>query len=33
LEASATRVLGHDVLLRSTSPDPPLDLRRFFGIN
>jgi 2-polyprenyl-6-methoxyphenol hydroxylase-like FAD-dependent oxidoreductase len=33
LEASATRVLGQDVPLRPTTPDAPLDLRRFFGIN
>jgi 2-polyprenyl-6-methoxyphenol hydroxylase-like FAD-dependent oxidoreductase len=33
LEASAKRVLGQDVPLRPTSPDAPLDLRRFFGIN
>lgn len=33
LEASAERVLGSDVPLRRTSPDTPLDLRRFFGIN
>jgi 2-polyprenyl-6-methoxyphenol hydroxylase-like FAD-dependent oxidoreductase len=33
LEASATRVLGADVPLRFTSPDAPLDLRRFAGIN
>jgi 2-polyprenyl-6-methoxyphenol hydroxylase-like FAD-dependent oxidoreductase len=33
LEASAKRVLGADVPLRRTSPDAPLDLRRFFGIN
>ena len=32
LEASAERVLGSDVPLRRTSPDTPLDLRRFFGI-
>ena len=33
LEASAKRVLGADVPLRPTSPDSPLDLRRFSGIN
>lgn len=33
LEASAKRVLGADVPLRPVSPDAPLDLRRFFGIN
>src|SRR6185437_2618267 len=33
LEASAKRVLGADVPLRPASPDAPLDLRRFFGIN
>jgi 2-polyprenyl-6-methoxyphenol hydroxylase-like FAD-dependent oxidoreductase len=33
LEASAKRVLGTDVPLRPLSPDTPLDLRRFFGIN
>ncbi len=33
LEASAERVLGTDVPLRPTSPDAPVDLRRFFGIN
>lgn len=33
LEASARRVLGSDVPLRTTSPDTALDLRRFFGIN
>jgi 2-polyprenyl-6-methoxyphenol hydroxylase-like FAD-dependent oxidoreductase len=33
LEASAKRVLGRDVPLRLTTPDAPLDLRRFFGIN
>lgn len=33
LEASAKRVLGSDVPLRPTSPDEPLDLRRFAGIN
>ncbi len=33
LEASAGRVLGADVALRPASPDAPLDLRRFFGIN
>jgi 2-polyprenyl-6-methoxyphenol hydroxylase-like FAD-dependent oxidoreductase len=33
LEASAKRVLGADVPLRPISPDAPLDLRRFFGIN
>jgi 2-polyprenyl-6-methoxyphenol hydroxylase-like FAD-dependent oxidoreductase len=33
LEASAKHVLGKDVPLRPTSPDAPLDLRRFFGIN
>lgn len=33
LEASAKRVLGTDVPLRPISPDAPIDLRRFFGIN
>ena len=33
LAASAKRVLGCDVPLRPTSPDAPLDLRRFSGIN
>jgi 2-polyprenyl-6-methoxyphenol hydroxylase-like FAD-dependent oxidoreductase len=33
LEASAKRVLGEEVPLRPTSPDVPLDLRRFSGIN
>ena len=33
LEASAKRVLGVDVPLRPVSPDAPLDLRRFSGIN
>ena len=33
LEASAKRVLGADVPLRPASPDAPLDLRRFAGIN
>src|SRR6476661_4729741 len=33
LEASATRVLGADAPLRPASPDAPLDLRRFSGIN
>jgi 2-polyprenyl-6-methoxyphenol hydroxylase-like FAD-dependent oxidoreductase len=33
LEASAKRVLGTDVPLRPASPDAPLDLRRFSGIN
>ena len=33
LEASAKRVLGADVPLRPVSPDAPLDLRRFCGIN
>jgi 2-polyprenyl-6-methoxyphenol hydroxylase-like FAD-dependent oxidoreductase len=33
LEASLSRVLGADVPLRPTSPDSPLDLRRFYGIN
>jgi 2-polyprenyl-6-methoxyphenol hydroxylase-like FAD-dependent oxidoreductase len=33
LEASAKRVLGADVPLRPASPDAPLDLRRFTGIN
>ena len=33
LEASAKRVLGTDVPLRPASPDAPLDLRRFTGIN
>ena len=33
LEASVKRVLGVDVPLRPISPDKPLDLRRFYGIN
>jgi 2-polyprenyl-6-methoxyphenol hydroxylase-like FAD-dependent oxidoreductase len=33
LEASSERVLGAHVPLRPTSPDAPLDLRRFSGIN
>src|SRR6476660_3616903 len=33
LEASAKRVLGVDAPLRPASPDGPLDLRRFSGIN
>jgi 2-polyprenyl-6-methoxyphenol hydroxylase-like FAD-dependent oxidoreductase len=33
LEASAKRVVGADVPLRPKSPDMPLDLRRFSGIN
>jgi 2-polyprenyl-6-methoxyphenol hydroxylase-like FAD-dependent oxidoreductase len=33
LEASLTRVLGTEVPLRPASPDMPLDLRRFHGIN
>jgi hypothetical protein len=33
LEASVKRVLGADVPLRAASPDAPLDLRRFSGIN
>jgi 2-polyprenyl-6-methoxyphenol hydroxylase-like FAD-dependent oxidoreductase len=33
LQASANRVLGKDVPLRPVSPDAPMDLRRFFGIN
>jgi 2-polyprenyl-6-methoxyphenol hydroxylase-like FAD-dependent oxidoreductase len=33
LEASAKRVLGTEVPLRPASPDTPLDLRRFCGIN
>jgi 2-polyprenyl-6-methoxyphenol hydroxylase-like FAD-dependent oxidoreductase len=33
LEASAKRVLGQDVPLRPVSPDAPIDLRRFSGIN
>jgi 2-polyprenyl-6-methoxyphenol hydroxylase-like FAD-dependent oxidoreductase len=33
LQASATRVLGQEVPLRPTSPDAPIDLRRFIGIN
>ena len=33
LEASAKRVLGAEVPLRPASPDAPLDLRRFCGIN
>jgi 2-polyprenyl-6-methoxyphenol hydroxylase-like FAD-dependent oxidoreductase len=33
LEASVKRVLGVDVPLHPISPDKPLDLRRFYGIN
>jgi 2-polyprenyl-6-methoxyphenol hydroxylase-like FAD-dependent oxidoreductase len=33
LESSLKRVLGVDVPLRPASPDMPLDLRRFHGIN
>jgi 2-polyprenyl-6-methoxyphenol hydroxylase-like FAD-dependent oxidoreductase len=33
IEASVKRVLGADVPLRPLSPDTPLDLRRFYGIN
>src|SRR5271157_3853516 len=33
IEASVKRVLGADVPLRPISPDTPLDLRRFSGIN
>jgi 2-polyprenyl-6-methoxyphenol hydroxylase-like FAD-dependent oxidoreductase len=33
VEASVKRVLGADVPLRPVSPDAPLDLRRFYGIN
>jgi 2-polyprenyl-6-methoxyphenol hydroxylase-like FAD-dependent oxidoreductase len=33
IEASVKRVLGVDVPLRPLSPDMPLDLRRFYGIN
>jgi FAD binding domain len=33
IEASVKRVLGADVPLRPVSPDTPLDLRRFYGIN
>jgi 2-polyprenyl-6-methoxyphenol hydroxylase-like FAD-dependent oxidoreductase len=33
LEASAQRVLGAALPLRPVSPDRPLDLRRFFGVN
>jgi hypothetical protein len=33
LEASAKRVLGTDVPLRPVSPEAPVDLRRFSGIN
>src|ERR1700760_4360560 len=33
IEASVKRVLGADVPLRPISPDAPLDLRRFYGIN
>jgi 2-polyprenyl-6-methoxyphenol hydroxylase-like FAD-dependent oxidoreductase len=33
LEASVKRVLGADLPLRPVSPDAPLDLRRFCGIN
>ena len=33
IEASVKRVLGADVPLRPITPDTPLDLRRFYGIN
>jgi 2-polyprenyl-6-methoxyphenol hydroxylase-like FAD-dependent oxidoreductase len=33
LEASLERVIGVEVPLRPASPDMPLDLRRFYGIN
>jgi 2-polyprenyl-6-methoxyphenol hydroxylase-like FAD-dependent oxidoreductase len=33
LQASVDRVLGTDLPLRPTSPNAPLDLRRFVGIN
>src|ERR1700744_3480590 len=33
IEASVKRVLGADLPLRPVSPDAPLDLRRFYGIN
>jgi hypothetical protein len=33
IKASVKRVLGADVPLRPVSPDAPLDLRRFYGIN
>jgi FAD binding domain-containing protein/aromatic ring hydroxylase-like protein len=33
IEASLKRVLGVDVPLTPVSPDEPLDLRRFYGIN
>ncbi|HEY3997193.1 MAG TPA: FAD-dependent monooxygenase [Mycobacterium sp.] len=33
LESAAKRVLGADIPLRPASPDAPLDLRRFCGIN
>jgi 2-polyprenyl-6-methoxyphenol hydroxylase-like FAD-dependent oxidoreductase len=33
LEAAAARVLGADVPLRAVSPEQPLDLRRFSGVN
>jgi len=33
LAASVARVLGADVPLKPVSPDAPVDLRRFFGIN
>jgi 2-polyprenyl-6-methoxyphenol hydroxylase-like FAD-dependent oxidoreductase len=33
IEASVKRVLGVEVPLRPASPDMPLDLRRFYGIN
>jgi 2-polyprenyl-6-methoxyphenol hydroxylase-like FAD-dependent oxidoreductase len=33
IEASVKRVLGVDVPLRPVSPNTPLDLRRFYGIN
>jgi 2-polyprenyl-6-methoxyphenol hydroxylase-like FAD-dependent oxidoreductase len=33
IEASVKRVLGADVPLQPVSPEAPLDLRRFYGIN
>jgi hypothetical protein len=33
MQASTNRVLGREVPLRPVSPDAPMDLRRFFGIN
>src|SRR5271156_4443990 len=33
IEASVKRVLGADVPLRRVSPEAPLDMRRFYGIN